>query len=320
MPGTARCARCGTSMALQTQVIDVHPPRARRWGRSRQGVVRGSNTLRNGVEGLLGRLESRRPGHDTSTFTMPVLLRCLLPGWPQFYMRRPRRGMFFMIGGAFLAVVALVLVGSFPGTAALALLFSLHAASVCDAATPPGRHLRESIAIGLAVYICLGLFLYLPVIRLFTSFITPYVLQQAIVPFQVGDVLLVRPTQSPPRGSVVVFERAEPLRLQLQGNLVLYVGGMGIDRVLAVAGDTIASEKGVVTINGEVTRMRPLNRQILPDFQIAVPNGYVFIWPSAAPRLAESEHWQQAVLLRQADVRGPVLWRTYPWSRAGSVQ
>jgi hypothetical protein len=234
-------------------------------------------------------------------------------------MRRPRRGMFFLIGGAFLAIVALVLVGSFPGTAALGLLFSLHAASICDAATPPGRHLRESVAIGLAVYICLGLFLYLPMIRVFTSFVTPYVLQQALVPFEVGDVLLVRPTPSPPRGTIVVYNRSAAVRLPLNGaQLVLF--GLGIDRVLATGGDFISSEKGVVTINGDVSHLRPVNRQTLPDFQMTVPDGFVFIWPSAAPRLTEAVDWDSAVLLPRTDVQGYVLWRTYPWTRAGSVQ
>lgn len=320
MPGTATCARCGTSMTLQEQAVDVRPPRAGRWGKRFQRVRMAGHCFGEGTGRVISAVAPRiGPVSHTpmDNFRPQVVFRCAVPGWPQFHLRRPRRGYFFLCGSLLALLLGLVNFGSLGGSLLLGLVFSLHAGSIADALTPPGCRVRESIGIGVSSYLLLAAFLYVPAMWLLGQVARPVVLQQDVRPFLQGDVLLSR-TAAPERGRIVLYRR-ETMQLQYSRNAYLYITGLGIERVLALPGDVISSKKGLLSVNGVPTADRPLNPVALPDFSLTVPAGEVFLWPSVVRELPRSEYWSRAVLVPVENIDGTVVWQTHPLTRFGPV-
>ncbi len=327
MPGTRNCARCGSSMELTTQVIDVHPPRARRWSRPARKFSRTKYALSSRVSSVLARAQAVRFDRtgNAPPLTLDLAIRLLIPGWAQFHLRRPGRGYVFMIGASIAAIIAILFVGTGYGSLALGTLFSLHAASISDAIVAPGCSMRENMANGIMVYIVLGLLLYLPSIWLISRVAVPYHIQQDIAPFQEGDVLLVRPHATWKRGDIVTYSRnggGERIEIAPLGGEHRYVrlDGIGIDRILGIPGDHLSSNHGVLTVNGSPLSYGPILHVGMPSFDVVVPAGRYFIWPSVA-----ATSGADAVLIGVADtpaenVTGRVFFRSYPWSRAGFIR
>lgn len=320
MPGTASCARCGTSMTLKEQAIDVHPPRAGRWGKRLQRVRMARHHLTEGTSRALASMESRIPDIGVAPgdhFRAEIVFRCVVPGWAQFYLCRPRRGYFYFLGALTLLLLGLANFGTLQGSVALGLMFSLHAGSVADALTPPGCRLWHSIGIGVGSYLLLGMFIYAPTMWLLGRVAHPVVLERDFRPFRRGDVLLTR-VLPPERGRLVIYNR-EPVHLTLDAHHYLYLPANGFDRILAVGGDVISSQKGILRVNGNLTTDRPLNLTTLPDFELTVPSDHVFVWPSIAPELPLASAWKEAVLLQRQYITGTVVWQTHPLTRFGPV-
>jgi hypothetical protein len=147
LPGMAACGRCGARLDLAKAMIDVHPPRPRpAWKHLRRlipwyGVV--LRTRENAAR--LGDRVLRLPGSMISTgrgiltdFTSVresrgVLLRVVVPGWPQIFAGDRARGKILLgIYTGLLGLGALAW-GSDLGSTFLLLAAAVHAASVVDA-------------------------------------------------------------------------------------------------------------------------------------------------------------------------------------------
>ena len=279
MPGSADCARCGTSMKLATMTIDVHPPRAPKWLKPAHRAVRRGAGLRFHLRDAMKNYRATAIAESkiAPSFTREVALRLIVPGWAQFYLRRRGRGYVFMTAAGIALLFALVFVGTTLGNLALGMLFSMHSASVSDAVLAPGSNVRESIFAGLMVYAVLGGIVYLPGIWLVTRITMPYVLQdRAPSPFLTDDVLLVRRFPGPKPGNVVVYNRPDRrFTLNPLGHEARYLDmrGLGVDRILAGPGDHLVSSDGELLLNNKPVSYRPLNGGALPEFDRRVPAG-----------------------------------------------
>lgn len=325
MPGSKNCARCGSSMALATETIDVHPPRAKRWSKPIRSVSRGRYAVSNRMSAAFARMEAVRfEGRSGGPpLTLALLVHLIAPGWAQFYLSRPVRGYIFSCGAAVAALLAILFVGTTLGSVSLGMLFSLHAGSISDAIMPPGSAIGASIGGGLLVYVALGLLIYLPAISLIGRVVRPYTIHRDIAPFREDDVILVRPQRVFARGEAVLYTRnGGRVEIAPRGNERTYLelDGVAIDRILAGPGDHIQSTKDGILVNGLPVRYHPLNSTTIPPLDMTVPAHCYFIWPSVAYQLAGAGSLSGVAIVDESAITGAVVFQSSPWSRAGFIR
>jgi hypothetical protein len=324
MPGTARCARCGTPMDFALVAVDVHPPRARRWRKPFRRFFRVSEFTQSGIDSLrasAAALSSRRAA-ITQDWTLSFIGRLAIPGWSQFAMHRKIRGRLFLWGSIASLIPGILFFGGGWGSMGFFLLFSLHCASVIDALTIERRSVRSALGLGLLVYAVLGLLIYLPAWRLANLAVRPYALNNDFRPFSAGDVLLMNRLASPRIGDIVIYQRPE-VRFPIAGaahNAQYVLGGPGVDRILAIGGEHVQSTGGRLLVNGAERTCCSLNLPRLPDFQIDVPAGQCLIWPSVANLPMDLNPWQTAVLVPVSNIQGRVFFQTGPVSKWGPLR
>lgn len=301
-------------MALAEVEIDVHPPRAGRVVKRARRVLP-MRSVSSSIFHPAGVVAHKLLG------TIP-LLTYLLPGGPQFYTGNRIAGKTFLYGYLACVFLGLLLYGSFWGGAFLGVAFSVHLASITMAADPaPGGVLWR---LGRAALYGFLLFTvaYLPI-----SILASYVIDVAVVtgpaaPLEAGDVLLMHYLREPRRGDLVRY--TVPYRQYGAGaHAYYYFGGPQIDRVLAVAGDTLEIRRGIVLLNGKPSAhvpLRPRPELQLPPTRVAPAS--VLILPTAtsqAPANQEEEIWRNICIVPVDSVGGIVYWRHQPFSRWGAV-
>jgi hypothetical protein len=240
--------------------------------------------------------------------------RMMIPGWPQFALKRKVRGSLFAAGAAFGLLAGLVFFGTVTGTLGFGFLLSMHAASISDAYAPPEPRLFRSIFTGFCSYCMLIAFLYGPVGWLVTRFIQAQTLTANVYPFAEGDVLLMRVGHQPTRGDWVVYNARAIDFVRTEHREVRTREGPTIDRVLAIAGDAVSIEKNVVFVNGKSTASKtPVNAPSSPP--IVVPPGAVFILPSQAVQMGVAVDQAAArAIVPLDDVQGVLFLQTHPLS------
>jgi hypothetical protein len=283
MPGSGRCARCGASLALATAAIDVHPPRAGRLSRIELAIWR----LWHGVGRLPSSLSQTQATIRTRTevtyFDLPTLIRCIIPGWPQYRRGDWPRALFYLFTYLCLLLPGLVLTGTWWGSLLVGLAAATHIVSVCDAvvtmfATPSDR-VRFTIVCGL--WLCCGV--YLPVGWLISRVATPISINATIRPFQQGDVLWYSRWAEPSTGDLVVYTLPG---LTIAGHMsggqaANYVfAGNWIGQVMAMPGQKVSVNNGQWLVDGLVSKKQPMHRLAFLDGKSwVVPDGHAFVFP-----------------------------------------
>jgi hypothetical protein len=315
-------------LALATTAIDVHPPRAGRLWRFQLAYWRiwhaVARLATKPIPGLnaLGSFSNRV---ETTHFDLPTLLRCIIPGWPQYHRGDRPRGFVFLFGYFALLLPALILTGTGLGSLLLGLAVAFHIAAVCDAvvtafATPADR-IAFTAATALAV--CLGA--YVPAGWLISRVATPISINATIPPFQQGEVLWYNRWAEPALGDLVVYTLPGIRvagRMAAGANAQFVFQGPWIGRVVALPGQTVAVGDGVWFVDGlkcrwqsaDIPAMRDANSWIVPhDHAFVLPEGLV--QPGAQISFSEL----QAVYLVPNDrIGGRLYFRSLPlsqWSR-----
>lgn len=324
MPGTQACARCGSSLTLSTSAIDVHPPRA------------GSIML------LMRRLlpihllyYSVRDRHATaSRASMPLLethlpekallARLIVPGWAQLHLGERWQGRMLLFIWLALLVLGLLNFGTSGGSILLGLSFSVHSFAASDIVNRASEDRGVAAQIGRSILISLILAgtLYGPGSFLITRVFDPVTLEYAAGPFASGDTMIVNRWATPTAGSVVLYNIPDyqgQARVN-EGNVQrLGYSGQRIDRILAVAGDRIESRKGVLLVNGRVTKHASLVNQRLDDFPATpIPSDCVFIIPSTTKDLNHASDLgllHQMCIVSTDQISGVVYARLHPLYR-----
>lgn len=121
-------------------------------------------------------------------------------------------------------------------------------------------------------------------------------------------------------GDLVVFNIPEV------GGHYRVTGGVGVDRVLAVPGQRIDLNDGVLTVNGAPPAARAASLVAIPPFYClnrVLQDGEYLIIPSSLTVLVArgegAEILSRLAIVPAADIRGRVLFRAWPWSRIGPV-
>lgn len=332
MPGLSACGRCGTSLDLAAAAIDVHPPRASRAAKRVRRVVPGRlfYQTRDAV------LEARRAVAgsivEESRIPLPepgVLSRLIVPGWAHLRAGLRLRGWSFL--GIYLPLLFLAATrwGTFLGSVAAGLAFSVHAASVMDLLIRQGTvRFPRMMAMASMVSLTLLVLIYAPAGWLMMRVAAPVEYAFDAPPFKRFDVVLINRWAfaiSPPRrGDVVQFRPANLVRrgpaVQAMHMTLIYEETELIDRIVGLPGDRVVWDSGTLSVNGTPASWSPLLPERLPShLDLNVPEGRYLILPTAsasAERAGGSpEFWRFAGLIAEEDILGGAYLRVAPVTR-----
>ncbi|MDJ0691296.1 MAG: signal peptidase I [Xenococcaceae cyanobacterium MO_188.B32] len=134
---------------------------------------------------------------------------------------------------------------------------------------------------------------------------------------QQGDRLVVEKVSyyfhSPMRGDLVVFQ--PPNQLQMQG----YEKNQAfIKRTIALGGDIISVQNGVVYVNNEsLTENYIAELPLYNLLPLQVPEGTIFVMGDNRNNSNDSHIWG---FLPETNIIGHAVFRFFPWSRVGSIE
>ncbi len=321
MPGLVSCGRCGASLQLGALTIDVNPPRAGKWSKrlrtwlptARFGLRRQGATVAKELTGL----------RISDAPAVPVLLRLIVPGWPQKHLGHANRARWFLRGFLACLVPGILLVGSPLGSVLLGLAVAVHLSSALDLVLTGDPRSRAARAI-----LCCALVLtvvYVPAGWLGWQVAAPRRMQQNVGPFASGDVVLVNSAvyafRDPAPGDVVLYA-TNPTTVSgwYHGRNANYlVAGERIDRILAGPGQTLEIDAGQLLVNGQPAAHSALNPAHLPaTLKVEVPESSYLILPTTA--LGDEIgmrglDWQSLSVVRSEQIVGRAWLRHYPFWR-----
>jgi hypothetical protein len=322
MPGSARCARCGGSLALASAAIDVHPPRAtfisrnfpRFWG-MRQAWGRVNLRLDFPFSRLFQRFTDAnfRPG---------TVVRALVPGWAHFHRGNLGRALLFFIGYLMLLLPAIVLAGTYTGSMLLGTAFAFHVAATSDVlvgkfATFSDRLLFTGICAA-AIMFCV----YVPAGWLISRVATPIQINHTLPPYQEGDVLWYSRSADLSPGDLVLYEvpRTSLHGRTEAGHAANYIlRDQWINRVLAMPGQQIAWNKGLLLVDGIPSPWQPnlgfgsnySESFVVPDDHVLIATGDLV--PAGAQ--LDPTAWRKLSVVPRTSIQGRVYFRSLPLGR-----
>jgi hypothetical protein len=329
LPGVLACGRCGALLPVAPMPADECPavdnPAAKRrrwfsgawwWGR-----------LRGAASYLLA---FRVPTWASNQPAVPLVLRMVVPGWPQWYSGRAAHGkwMFWLYVGLLLA--GLLFLGTPLGSLLLGLALSVHAASVLDIMVATDLDYRTRLVYAFVSMIVLGAVVYYPLGWLLARVAVPHRFAAAAPPFEEGDVVLVNPSaylwSDPQPGDVVLYEVAtqtveQPGRAGAAATY--YLEGDRIDRVIAQAGQKVTCTGEQLSVDGEASRWLPLNPAGLPEqLEMVVPEHCYLVLPTTDSLSWKypPEVWRALSIVSREQVRGRVYLRYQPLWRFARIR
>ena len=274
---------------------------------------------------------------------MPVLLRIIVPGWPQYYQGRLRRGRRFFGAYVVALLLGLFFAGTNFGSLLLGLALALHACSVLDVVLNEPASSFGGVAFrAAACLLVLTLVVYVPLSRLVLWVATPMQLLQDSPPFAAGDVILYSQfayrSADPQPGDIVLCDIPTvrvPLGIAARNNAMIDVGGLRIERLLAGPGTTVHWAAGRLSVDGQPADWLPLSLDAMPaEFTLYVAQGCYLMVP--APLVLQDpayyvhgyaigiEHgefvYRRPFIVARAAILGKVYFRTQPLQRFGSIR
>lgn len=330
MPGMTHCARCQSALGLTA--VNYVPPRAsggrliRAARRSWQRRVLGTGDFMSAVRRWIRSLLSTR-------VDWRALAWSIIPGLG--HVRADHRIFGYTMMAIWLALLAGLL--AFAGSSSAWVWYLLVLGFHCFVITLLLSDALQYVSIprrlvaGLMIYAGLTFLLYLPA-RWFAG--------NFAVPLELNGV---RTTDLLKSGDTVVYTGRWMPRHWNRGDLVFYrihqthmtgafvAEGFGLDRIVALGGDTVQINGGRLTVNGAepAADAEPLRGLAgLPEtLTIHVADGCFLIFPSALNFGGHGNYQTQLMqmindvsIVPDEDIIGRVFWRLRPWTRFGSLE
>jgi len=321
MPQYQSCVRCGSILPGSETSVGFEPPRAGRIEKFLRlaSMIRTINrcggALTAGIGGTGQRVASllQLRARDANLAIFAVSWRGILPGFAQWYIGRKPHDRIFFFGWLISLFLAFLTLGRPIFGVFLGLAVTWHLCSIVDIVIITCRTYVDRIFLFSIMVIGAVLFFYIPTSIVWNHF-GVQTLNADAGPLRSGDALLFTRswnTIRPQVGEVVLYT-APQLRYQGTGHAVNQLGGNMFDRVLAVEGQTVAWQKGTLTINGEPPPYQPLVPVSKPpDATFVVPDGHCYIVPGVAfHRLympQSSSDWRTIGLVPNTSIYG-VVW------------
>jgi hypothetical protein len=204
------------------------------------------------------------------------LVALVVPGYAYRVLHQPRIARIVLASYGFMVLVAVVGLGTAPGTLAYGLMVALHAVSlagVLGSWLEPGG-LRRRILLALFSTLLIGVMVYYPLQR--------WIQSSLVMPLRIGnqDLMLVpdHRVSSLRPGVVRVFRFGGVAGVQG----VLLGQGYVVAEVRGGPGDRIRFDHENYTVNGRSYPTRPLMPQ---TGEWLVPENHWFIWPDSSIRV-----------------------------------
>lgn len=322
MPGTPACGRCGTSLRLATATIDIHPPRAGRWSRMWSGSA--LQFFRRLWYRIPQPVREAKISLDIRDIEHHLVLRMVVPGWPQWYLGHKIRAALFFFGGLLCACLGILQIGEPAGSLWLGLGLACHMSSIVDIVFDVVDNLRSRAWSFIRCAVFVGAVVYLPISWLTGRYFTPLIVR---VPGLEPQVVLVNHraygVAGPAVGDVVLYDLpAASLPGGYHRNYLLQ--GERIDRVLATEGQHVEWQGDDLKVNGQPIAWRPLLPVSPQNLSLTVPPGQLLIAPSTIMRLVPPESagqvWQYMSLVNREYVQGNAYWRLRPFGQFGPLR
>jgi type IV secretory pathway protease TraF len=326
MPGSARCARCGASLALATAAVDVHPPRAGRLSRHMPrlwGLKRAWSNLYQSAGRPFSVITQR---FEDTDFDLSTMVRLIVPGWAHWHRGNWERGLIFFVAFFSLLLPAIVLLGTGWGSLLLGLAFGMHVAASVDAMVGRFADFGDRLGFTLVCALALLAVIYLPAGFLISRVATPIQITQWISGFSRGDVLWYNRSAVIEPGDLVCYRVPQTTvhgRLP-DGHAVNYVfENLWVNRVVAVAGQTLTRRDGQLLVDGQASPWQgPVELDIDGERSFEVPAGHVLIPPGGlVPEGAglNAGAWRRLSLVPRSEVLGRVYFRSLPIWRMSPI-
>jgi hypothetical protein len=322
---------------LASAAVDVHPPRAGRWAKQFRRTLPWVSRQWYNVR------RPASPGINWSWINVhldvsfpAVLVRMIVPGWPQYFLHRPRRARAFFFGWLGALFLTLLFAGNVLGSAFFGIALSLHAASILDVLLDP-RALSPQRTIFWAL-VCpafLAFAIYLPVGRLMATVATPQAILLDSPPFYAGDVVIYNPSafrNSRPQPGDVVLCNIPATRVPTPAHVILHgaieMRGLRIERLLAGPGSKVEWADGRLTVDDQPAEWMPLTLDSMPEkFSLVVPaDSYLLVPPPIAYsdigyRLDASGTltFRAPAIVTRTAILGRVYFRSQPFWRIGRI-
>lgn len=332
-------------LSFAAQAVDVHPPRATAATKALAGRYRLSvilRRLRTAIAAELFPVQSRQFEH--AHLDLPIVLRCIIPGWSNAHTGHPIIGVLFLLGYILLIIPGTLSIGQVMGAELLGLAFALHLVSIVTALVPRFETYRDRMLFTLLAGATLAA-VYYPCLLLLSQIATPLAINASWPPMQEGDVVWYHPTHSIKAGQYVVYDDRgrdfglpNGFRYRAQMHIL---AGLRIDRVIATEGQTISWSKGTMLLDGapapiqlragfaevwpkvtvppDMIMVDPAN--LVPGI-VATPSGFITTGGEVhgEPRQYElridAGQLQTLSLVPVGGVVGRLVWRSWPLERA----
>ncbi len=341
LPGLTECARCGSSLVLDT--VSVEPPRAGRLHlatnvsrvRGRMGLAVAS--IAAPISPMTNRVLSWLRVQIPAPVSGRALAWSLLPGFGQLMCGRRRLGQILL--GVWCLCVLLAMIFVSPGWSwfFLGLAVSAHATGILAvfATQLVFERILSRLLFGLVIYVVLMLVVYVPTTDLLATTIARPVQLNDIIStpaLQRGDVILLTGSlfhdNQYKRGDVVAY-----LIPNVGGNGVVVNAGLSVDRIIGVPGDTVVINADAILVNGTPlpANQLPLGGrlyradltwQLGPDEYCILPSLLALhINPTArgASNMAR-DLLRDVGCVRLNEIQAPAWIRVRPWSRFGRLE
>jgi hypothetical protein len=334
MPGVSNCGRCGAVLNLSAAPMDVEPPRARPW----------IKPFRRGIYFFTRR--RRLPGNRTSDWDKIIharfeklykdripwglLIRMIVPGWPQFYLGRKLPGMIFLFGYLTCLPLGILFAGTGIGALLMGLAICFHASSIADIVIAHAGDRESRVMYSIGCLSLVGLALYFPAYQLISRVAIPLRFVMDSPPFQADDVIIYNPSVyrrvDPQVGDMVVFRLPnERINVPGRGHVVYDLRGQEVvGRLVAGPGQTMTFEKGALKVDGKLSPWSDLfNRRFQESYTISLSPGSYFILAAYAQGLPNNMPdylWFRFSTVSRERIIGRVYFRTQPLTRFGYIR
>lgn len=321
MPGSAFCARCSTSLKLAEATIDVHPPRAKRNTLYIPGWARLKIALSERFSDQIDTSIHFFSNGGALQFNRSLLYRWIIPGWPQLTFNRPQRACFFFFGYLFFLLFGILLMGTLLGAWSIGFAFAMHFGSITDVVFAAQTSIIERVGSGFLIGLCLYILLYLPVGWGVSQIMRPQAIVNNYGSFRAQDILWVRQNVQVTPGEYLHYVNSGALINNLARGAVQYqITNTGVSRVLAGPGQEVRIKEGTLFIDDEICPFSTSTHFAKNlTTTLRVPENSYFIDPTGripiANALITEQNIQQVCLLQSRNVRGRVIYRSYPFSR-----
>ncbi len=332
MPGVSNCGRCGAALNLASASVErLSAPRPP-LGQALAAIDYIFSRLRGSPEDwVLGWdkiIHKRLVSLKRNRIPWGLLLRMIIPGWPQFYRGRKLAGAIFLCGYLVCIPLGFLYFGTNLGSVFLGLVMTFHASSVADIVIAHADDGESRLLYCIACLALVGILIYFPANLLIDRVAVPQHFLIDAPPFLAGDVIIYNPSayrhSDPQIGDMVMYHLPHE-RIYARRNVIYdFHGQEVVGRLIAGPRQQITCEKGQLKVDNQISPWSDLYSEYYPKSDsVTVPLDRYFVMTGFARmpfQPVPKELWLRFSMVPRERIIGKVYFRNQPLSRFGFIR